>query len=185
MDQVTAVSVFHPRGGAPFEEWARGLAACAEDAEGCVSTRVAVVGGQFEPAVAVTFTGGEQLDRWLDGAARADVLRAGRDRGWWPSAPVLILAADTPPPPGVGAFRHQVAAGRRGEFLSAQSALTDAAARFSGYEGTSVFVDDAGGESLSVLRFRTDRQLAAWTSSPQRVADLPELRSSLARSSCR
>lgn len=83
------------------------------------------------------------------------------------------------PPPGVAAFRHRVAADRRDEFLTAQRALTAAAAGFGGYEGTSLFLDDAGGESLSVLRFRTDRQLVAWTSSPQRVADLPGLRSSL------
>ncbi|MEV3903274.1 antibiotic biosynthesis monooxygenase [Mycobacterium sp. NPDC050551] len=181
MDQVTAVSVFHPDGGAPFGEWARSLTACAADADGCVSTRIAVEGGQFEPAVAVTFADEAQLDRWLDSAARAEVLQAGREQGWWPSAPVLVLAADSPPPPGVAAFRHRLAAGRRAEFLTAQGLLTDAAARFSGYEGTSLFLDDAGGESLSVLRFRTDRQLAAWTSSPQRVADLPDLRSSLSR----
>lgn len=133
--------------------------------------------GSFEPAVAVTFTGTDPLDVWLDGADREEVLRAGRAVGWHPATPALLLAVDEPPPTGIAAYRHELVAGKSTEFLESQRGLTAAAGAFSGYEGTVLFVD--GADALSVLRFRTDRQLAGWTSSRQREAALPSLRSSL------
>ncbi len=84
-----------------------------------------------------------------------------------------------PPPPGVGAFRHDIVSGKVGAFIDAQRDLTGAAREFSGYEGTSLFVDEDRETALSVLRFRTDRQLSAWVSSRERGAALSGLRSSL------
>jgi uncharacterized protein len=179
IDEVTAVSVFNPGGDGLFAEWASTLAASAKSARGCVGTRVALAESPFEPALAVTFSGAAQLDEWLDSAERAEVLRVGAVLGWHPAAPAFLLAPDEPPPPGVGAFRHQIVAGRSAEFQLSQHSLTTAASGFSGYEGTSLFVEDASGEALSVLRFRTDRQLSGWISSRQRETTLPTLRSSL------
>lgn len=176
IDEVTAVLVFHPGGDGPFAEWAGALVASATAAPGCARTRVSLDEDSFDPAVAVTFTGTTQLDEWLDRAAQVE-LRAGRTAGWHPAAPALLLATDEPPPAGIAAFRHELVEGRSADFLDSQRGLTAAASAFSGYEGTVLFVD--GGEALSVLRFRTDRQLAAWTSSRQREAALPSLRSSL------
>lgn len=166
--EVTAVLVFHPGGNGEFSEWANTLTA---KAVGCVRARVSVAEGSLEPAVAVTFTGATELDAWLD---RADALGNG---GWLPAAPAILLAPDAPPPAGIAAFRHQLVAGRNAEFLQSQRELATAASGFSGYEGTVLFVDE--GESLSVLRFRTDRHLTAWMSSRQREDALPGLRSSL------
>ncbi|WP_235571573.1 antibiotic biosynthesis monooxygenase [Mycobacterium sp. Root265] len=166
--EVTAVLVFHPGGDGTFSEWANALTATAP---GCIRARVSVVDGCFEPAVAVTFTGTTEVDAWLDDA---DVLRTA---GWLPAAPAIQLATDEPPPAGIAAFRHQLVEGKAGEFLDSQRGLAAAARGFSGYEGTVLFVD--GGEALSVLRFRTDRQLAGWMSSGQRESALPGLRSSL------
>lgn len=173
IDEVTAVLVFHPGGDGPFREWASAVVASAGAAPGCVQVRVSVDESSFEPALAVTFSSATQLDSWLDST---EVLRGGE---WLLAAPAITLAADEPPPPGVGAFRHRIVSGKHAEFLVSQRGLTAAAHGFSGYEGTSLFPADLAGESLSVLRFRTDRQLAAWISSRQREDALPELRSSL------
>jgi uncharacterized protein len=178
IDEVTAILVFHPGGDGPFPEWASTVAGSATAAPGCAGMRVSVDEDCFDPSIAVTFTGAVQLDAWLDSTEKVEVLRAGRAMGWHPSAPAIVLTSDGPPP-GVGAFRHQLVAGRYAEFLVSQRSLTAAAHGFSGYEGTSLFPADQAGESLSVLRFRTDRQLAAWISSRQREDALPELRSSL------
>lgn len=174
--QVTAVSIFHAGEGS-FTEWAGWLTASAAGTPGCLSTRISDASPDLQPAVAVTFADEDALDRWLDGPARAEVLSSGRSAGWWPAAPVLVLT-DGATPPGVAAFRHRVTGDRIDEFRTAQRELTAAAAAFAGYEGTSLFVDD---DALSVLRFRSDRHLAAWLSSAERDASLPELRSSLDR----
>lgn len=166
--EVTAVLVFHPGGDGEFSKWANTLTA---NASGCIRARASVVEGCFEPAIAVTFTGATELDAWLD---HADVLRVG---AWLPAAPAILLVPDEPPPAGIAAFRHELVAGKASEFLDSQRGLAAAAQGFSGYEGTVLFVD--GGEALSLLRFRTDRQLAGWMSSGQREAALPGLRSSL------
>lgn len=169
--------MFHPGGDGPFAEWVGTLVASATAAPGCAGTRVSVEENSFDPAVAVTFTGTTHLDEWLDSADQAAILRDGRTAGWLLAAPALLLATDQSPPAGIAAFRHQLVAGKCTDFRDSQRGLTAAAGAFSGYEGTVLFVNEE--EALSVLRFRTDRQLAAWTSSPQRGAALPSLRSSL------
>ncbi|WP_232718111.1 antibiotic biosynthesis monooxygenase [Gordonia metallireducens] len=177
---VVTLSVFHPASQAGFADWAASLAESAADTEGCLGTDISTVtDGIFEPAVAATFVDPEACDRWIDSTRRAEILRRGRDLGWLPSAPTLELVDGEAPPPGVGAFRHEILPGKADEFLRAQRELTGAASEFSGYEGTSLFIDDAAGSALSVLRFRTDRQLSAWVSSRERGDALDILRSSL------
>lgn len=75
----------------------------------------------------------------------------------------------------------RVDVGKEAEFLAAHTALTDAARRFSGYEGTSVFPPGPTGEWRSLIRFRTEPQLSDWLQSPERAAVLPPVRSSLVR----
>ena len=175
---MTAILVFHLGGDGPFAEWAPTLVASAMAAPGCTAARISVDDDSFEPAVAATFTGAAELDAWLDSSDRAEVLRVGGTVGWLTAAPPLLLVSDEHPPAGVAAFRHELVAARSAEFLGSQRELTAAASGFSGYEGTALFVQGEE-EALSVLRFRTDRQLAAWTSSRQREDALPSLRSSL------
>ncbi|MCK8615728.1 antibiotic biosynthesis monooxygenase [Gordonia sp. C13] len=177
---VVTLSVFHPASQAGFADWAASLAGSAADTEGCLGTDISTVtDGHFEPAVAATFADPEACDRWLDSTQRAEILRRGSDLGFLPSAPTLVLVDGEAPPTGVGAFRHDILPGRSDEFLRAQRELTDAASEFSGYEGTALFIDDATGSALSVLRFRTARQLSAWVSSRERGEALDILRSSL------
>ncbi|MCR5977341.1 antibiotic biosynthesis monooxygenase [Gordonia jinghuaiqii] len=174
------MSVFHPLPDEDFADWAATLAASATDSQGCLGAEISTVArGHFEPAVSASFADEDSLDRWLDGPTRAQALRAGRDRGWWPSAPVLEVADGSSPPPGIGAFRHDIVPGKVNEFIGAQRELTAAAGTFSGYEGTALFVDEEDETSLSVLRFRTDRQLSAWVSSRERSEALAGLRSNL------
>ncbi|TQK30260.1 antibiotic biosynthesis monooxygenase [Arthrobacter sp. SLBN-53] len=188
IEETTAILVFHPGGDGPFERWADTVLASASDAPGHIAAWVSVAEEPFEPAVAMSFSTCAAVDDWLDSAQCAEVMRAGAALGWRSAAPALLLDGTGAPPPGVSAFRHQLRAGRVGEFLESQTLLTAAASGFSGYEGTSLFVQggfvqgefvQGAEEALSVLRFRTDRQLAAWTSSRQRENALPVLRSSL------
>ncbi len=178
IEETTAILVFHHGGDGSFAEWADTVVASASAAAGHVAAWVSMVDGPFEPALAVSFGTSAAADDWLDSAERAEVMHAGAALGWRSAAPALLLDGTGAPPPGISAFRHQLRAGRVGEFLESQTDLTAAASGFSGYEGTSLFVQGEE-EALSVLRFRTDRQLAAWTSSRQRENALPSLRSSL------
>lgn len=172
--EVVAILVFHPGGDGPFPELTSAVAASAAAAPGYLETQASVLEAPFEPALAVSFGNATQLDEWLDSAKLAGALRTG---GWQPAAPAVVLATDETSPAGVGAFRHQLVDGSSGQFLDSQRELTSAATAFSGYEGTSLFME--GQCALSVLRFRADRHLAAWTSSRRREDALPGLRSSL------
>lgn len=179
---ATAVIVFHP---SPYPSDGRDrLAECvdaivesARGAGGFVAASASLA--DFDPAVAVSFNDAGSLERWLDSAGHADALRYGQDLGIWRAATPVVLADDAPPP-GVAAFRHDVAEGREGEFLATQRRLSTAVADAPGYEGTALFPPDDAGGWLSVVRFRTDRRLADWLSSARRTEALPELRNSLA-----
>ncbi|WP_338857765.1 antibiotic biosynthesis monooxygenase [Gordonia hongkongensis] len=174
------MSVFHAGDTGDFAEWAATLAASATDSDGCLGVAIsAVTDGHFDPAVATTFVDEDALDRWLDSSGHRVALDAGRARGWLPATPVLELVDGRSPPPGVGAFRHDIVTGAVSEFIAAQHVLTNSASEFGGYEGTALFVDAQQETSLSVLRFRTDRQLASWVSSSRRSEALAGLRSSL------
>ncbi len=72
-----------------------------------------------------------------------------------------------------------MAAGKEAEFVRIQDRLALASSQFPGYEGTVLLPPDGGDEWVSMLRFRTPEQLAAWLRSSERDEALPGLRSSL------
>lgn len=176
------VTFFHrPPDQAEFDVWADELAAAARTAPGFVDSVVSVhADPRLELAVSATFGTEAQLHAWLDGAARAAVLRDGRARGLHRASSDLVVVEGEFTPPGVAVFRHPVSAGREADFIAAQGDLTTASARFSGYEGTVVFPaagpDD---EWMTLIRFRTEKLLSGWLSSRQRMEALPTLRSAL------
>ncbi|AFM15240.1 hypothetical protein Mycch_0420 [Mycolicibacterium chubuense NBB4] len=180
-EHVHAITAFHSAGGvAEFRDWAEELLASAQAAPGHTSGRIAVDGDPvLDRAVAVTFSHEEQLHRWLDGLDREEVLRRGQQRGFWRSSGDVLLADDGPMTLGVGAFRHAVTVGGEEEFLRMQVRLARAAAGQPGYEGTIVLPADPRGESLSLVRFRTERQLEAWMRSAARTEALSGLRATL------
>ena len=179
---ATAVTVFHPSPDAEHDGWLAELLDSARTAEGFVSGQVALAGSGLEPAVSVVFSAEALLHAWLDGPDRALALAGGREHGFWPCAADIVTVDGSPPPAGVAGFRHLVAADRGAEFLAAQIRLVAAArAGFTGFLGAALFPAGPGGEQLSIVRFRTERQLAEWLDSDQRRAALPELRSSLTR----
>ncbi|WP_193044633.1 antibiotic biosynthesis monooxygenase [Mycolicibacterium baixiangningiae] len=176
---ATAVTVFHPAATrARFAEYVDAFADSARGHAGFLAASASLA--DFDLAVAVTFTDGESLERWLDSPRHAEVLRRGEALGFWRATTPVVLSDEAPPPRGVAAFRHDVAEGREAEFVSAQRRLGTAVAQAPGYEGTALFPADDAGDWLSVVRFRTDRRLADWLSSVRRTEALPELRSSLA-----
>lgn len=178
---VTAVTVFHDAGDATaFDEWARELLASAAAAPGSSSGQVAVHDGTpLDRAVAVTFSDESRLHAWLDSPQRADVLTAGQRRGFWRSSVDLVFSDDGPASPGIGLFRHAVSSGREAEFRDRQVQLADVATALPGYEGTILLAGAEDAPWVSIVRFRTGRQLASWMRSPERAAVLQGLRSTL------
>ncbi|MGY4710908.1 antibiotic biosynthesis monooxygenase [Mycolicibacterium sp. CBM1] len=179
MSAVTVVTIFHPTAdAADFAAWADEMQATAT---GATEARVSILGEpNLDWGVAVSFASEPALDAWLDSAARQQLLDAGKRRGILSATGDLVITEDAVPP-GAGVFRHVVVPGREAEFAAANAALAEASARFSGFEGCCTFAPADSGESFSVLRFRTERQLDNWLSSPERLAALGPLRSSLTR----
>jgi uncharacterized protein len=179
---VTGVMIFHPPASAgAFDAWLAELRACAHAAPGFRGCATSVRGAHLDRAVAVHFDGEQSLHAWLDGAALRGVLDDGRARGHWLSSGVLVLGDGVSTHPGISAFRHGVASGKEDEFLAIQERLATASSAFAGYEGTVVLAPESGNEWLSVLRFRTAKQLGAWLDSAERDHALPGLRSSLSK----
>ncbi len=182
MNPPTAITVFHPVPDPQgFDDWLAQLRASARAADGCVSTAASVHDDpHLDWALAVTFSTEELLHQWLDSAERLTVLKTGESQGYWCRSTDLVLA-DGPPPAGVSAFRHSVAAGRAADFMATQVQLSAASAGFPGCEGTALFPPGTGAEWLSLVRFRTAGQLSRWLQSRERTAALGELRSSLTK----
>jgi uncharacterized protein len=156
--------------------------ASARQSAGHVSARQSVPdSAQLDWAVQVSFDDADLLDAWLDGPQRAAVLSDGQANGWWQRCTDLILVAGEPPPGDAGIFLHSVAPGKEAEFVAAQRDLTRTSSGFAGYEGTAVFPADSTGQWMSLLRFRTPSQLAAWIGSQERHEALPRLRGELTR----
>ncbi|SCX22450.1 antibiotic biosynthesis monooxygenase [Mycolicibacterium fluoranthenivorans] len=176
-----AVTIFHrPVDRPAFDTWAGELLAAARTAPGFIDAVVSVYDDpRLEPAISATFAGESQLHAWLDGAQRAELLRAGRSCGVHQASSDLVVVEGQLTPPGIAVFRHRVSAGRETDFITAQSDLTEASSRFSGYEGTVVFPAGAGEQWMTLIRFRTERLLSGWLKSPQRLDALPSLRSAL------
>lgn len=180
---ATAVTVLvRPVDPAGLDAWLADLAASARSADGFVESTTSVHPDErLDLAIAVTFRDESLLNGWLDGPARAGVLRAGAERGYHRAAADLVLVDGEPTPPGVAVFRHAVTAGRVDEFIGAQCGLTASSAQFAGYEGTVVLPPGGSGEWTSLIRFRTERLLAGWLKSTERQDALSPLRSTLDR----
>lgn len=183
MDRAIVVMVFHRVPDvAGFAEWASRLRRVALDADGCLTMLHSVHDDTiFDFAVSAIFSEEVLLHRWLDSAALAAVLREGEALGFLRSTQDLVLVPDRELPSGVAAFRLSVTPGMRPSFMAAQRRMTATGSDFTGFQGAALFAPEATDEWLTVMRFRTDRQLADWLSSPQRVEALPDLRSLLTR----
>lgn len=179
---ATAVTIFHPAADAAgFDSWLSGLRGSARSAEGFISSSSSIRDDDLDWAMSVTFSNAALLNRWLDGSERRTFLKAGQSQGFWCRTTDLILGEGIGDPPGVSAFRHDVAAGREADFRAVQDRLARVSSEFPGYEGTVLLPPDEGNGWLSMLRFRTPEQLSAWLRSPQRDQALPGLRSSLTK----
>lgn len=180
MSAATVVTIFHPTSDSPgFRQWAGELQATAS---GATDFRVSVLAqDHLDWGVAATFGDEQALHDWLDSSASRALLDLGEERGIFCATADLVIVEGGGVPTGVGLFRHAVSVGREDEFIAAQAQLANASSRFGGFEGCCIFAPGAGGESFSVLRFRTDRQLTTWLSSPERNEALRPLRSSLTR----
>ncbi|MHA7651006.1 antibiotic biosynthesis monooxygenase [Mycobacterium sp. ML4] len=180
---ATAITFFHPPGDTErFGGWIDGYLAVARRTPGYLAARRSVSGGgRLDWAVEVSFEGPELLDAWLDSAQRRTLLADGAAHGFGRSATDLVLVFDELPPPNAGIFLHSVAPGKEAEFIGAQRDLTMTSSAFAGYEGTALFPADPTGQWMSVLRFRTPGQLAAWIDSRERRQALPRLRDRLTR----
>ncbi len=180
MSSATVVTIFHPTNdSSAFVDWVDDLRASAPNT---TDLQVSVVGEpHLDWGVAARFADEQALHQWLDSPARQRALDDGRQRGILRATADLVISDDDGVPHGVGVFRHTVVPGREAEFVTAEAQLAEASSRFSGFEGCCTFAPAAGGDSLSVLRFRTERQLATWLGSPERVEALGALRRSLSR----
>nr|WP_296776788.1 antibiotic biosynthesis monooxygenase [Rhodococcus sp. (in: high G+C Gram-positive bacteria)] len=187
---ATAVSIFHREdAGETFASWAAELHAAAENAPGFDSALISAPdANSFEWAAAVSFDTEEHLHAWLDSAERTALLRSGDRLGHHRISTDVIVVEGSAPSTGVGIITHDVANGRQDEFLASQQELVELSSSFSGFEGavllgpgrpTDEVLGDTASKWMSVLRFRTDRQLSAWMQSDVRSAALPELRKQL------
>jgi antibiotic biosynthesis monooxygenase (ABM) superfamily enzyme len=135
---------------------------------------------EFDWAISSTFDSAEDLNRWLDSAARSTTLIDGAGRGFQRQCADLILPDAAALPTGTSVFEHQVGPGLEEAFVQTQARLVALSRSCSGFEGAAlVRPDDDSAEWLSILRFRTDEQLAGWLNSAERRAALPELRAQL------
>lgn len=182
--QATGVSIFHPTADrGDLAAWSAALVRSAAAAPGFVGSRDSVDDSEvLDPATAVIFANETQLHQWLDGADRARLLADGGRRGMLRRSPDLVLTDGTDLPTGVVVFRHTVADGREQDFRQTEADLFQLSRTFPGYEGATLLRPARpGGQWLSILRFRTDRQLQAWMASDERRRALPELRAHLTK----
>jgi uncharacterized protein len=178
-----AVTIFHP-GADPefFDAWGADVQSAAAAARGFAA--FAVSNHRDAPldwAIAVTFEMEDSLHEWLDGARWKALVGRGAERGLLRLSSDLVIIDGAVLPSGVGIVSSSVSEGMEADFIAAHERLTKAASEFSGYEGTVVFPPGASGEWRSLIRFRTEPQLAAWLRSPKRAEVLPPVRSSLTR----
>jgi uncharacterized protein len=182
--QVTAVSCFRPTGDrAGFRSWAERVLDSAAAAPGHRSGRIGMVeAAELDWAIVTTFDDEEQLNRWLDGDARRTLLADGRALGLERVTTDVVVGPELPPGTGVGLFWHAVKAGREDDFVVTQNRLMSLSATFPGFEGATLIAPGGGAQEwMSVLRFRTDRQLRSWMDSGERAEALSTLRSQLTK----
>ncbi|MFE4502863.1 antibiotic biosynthesis monooxygenase [Rhodococcus sp. NPDC056743] len=181
---ATVVTAFHrPENGdgEPFAGWTAQAVSAAKVARGYLGSAVSDGPGLSDYGVSHTFSNIEELHGWLDSPAHSRVEAQGVECGVRAKSSDLVLVEDAAPPPGIGVYDHTVVAGRQDEFLRTQHLLIAESSRFSGYESALLLCSTADATRWqSVLRFRTEPQLAAWMKSEQRAAVLPALREELA-----
>ncbi|WP_072805602.1 hypothetical protein [Rhodococcoides yunnanense] len=187
---ATAVSIFRREGaGEGFTAWIERLHAAAATAPGFDSALVSTPDTNgFDWAAAVSFDSEDHLHSWLDSPQRAAVLHDGDAKGHTRISTDLLVVHGSAPSTGVGIIAHDVVDGRQDEFRKSQEELVALSSGFSGFEGAVLLgpgksadpvLDGTASQWMSVLRFRTDRQLSAWMQSGTRAAALPELRKQL------
>jgi uncharacterized protein len=179
-----AVTVFHPATDAEgFHAWLHQLVDSASAAEGFVAAAPSVHDdARLDWAIGVSFGNDRALTAWLDSPGRAAILTDGQSRGFWRKTSDLVLGdSGRRPPTGIGVFGHVVATGMENAFVAAQEQIANASIPFPGSEGTVVFSPELTGEWMSVVRFRTERQLGTWMRSTARAAALPDVRSNLTK----
>jgi uncharacterized protein len=176
-----AVTIFHPNADPEvFDSWVGEVRSAAEATPGSVAFAASIRrDAPLDWAIAVTFESEHLLHEWLDGATWKTLVREGAERGLLRLASDLVIIDGAVLPNGAGIVSSSVSDGLEAEFHAAHGRLTKVASEFSGYEGTAVFPPGASGEWRSLIRFRTEPQLAAWLRSPQRNEVLPPVRSSL------
>ena len=181
---ATVVTAFHrPENGdgEVFAGWTAQAVSAAKAARGYLGSAVSDGFGLSDYGVSHTFSSVEELHGWLDSPAHSRVEAQGIECGVRAKSSDLVLVEDAAPPPGIGVYDHTVVAGRQDEFLRTQHLLIAESSRFSGYESALLLCSTADATRWqSVLRFRTEPQLAAWMHSEQRAAVLPALREELA-----
>lgn len=183
-DTSIAVTVFHPPEDVDgFRGWLDQLIESACRASGFVAAAPSVHDdARLDWAIGVSFATDAELTAWLDGADRAALLSHGQAKGYWRKTSDLVIGGGgRRPPTGIGVFGHVVATGKENAFVEAQERIADASVAFPGSEGTMVFAPDLTGEWISVVRFRTSRQLGTWMRSTARADALPDVRSSLTK----
>lgn len=178
-----AVTILHrPDHGSALDGWLATVRAGCDAIDGFVDCVVSLdTDERLQLAVAVSFVDEDRLGEWLDGPSWASLVDAGAAGGIRRASSDLVIVEGESTPPGVGVFRHSVTAGRDDDFTAAQGALAETGSAFAGYEGTVVLPTKVSGEWLSLIRFRTEKLLAAWLGSGQRERALSPLRSTLAK----
>lgn len=179
---ATAVACFaHEGGRTDFEAWSVRVHRAASAAPGYLSGRVGIVDApEFDWSISYTFDTEENLHRWLDGEARRELLAEGRALGFHSVSPDVVVVDGQPPGTGIAAFTHAVMAGKEAEFIATERTIVALSASFPGFEGATVVAPANGSDRwLSMLRFRTDRQLLSWMNSDERQRALPALRAQL------
>lgn len=182
-DNAVAVTVFHAaEDAAGFDAWLPELIESAKEARGFVAASPSVRDDEhLDWAIGVSFSNSQSLAEWLDSAGRRKVLEDGQTRGFWRKASDLVMGDGRPPPGNIGVFGHEVVPGKESDFLAAQEKITSASAPFPGAEGTVVFPPALTGQWMSMVRFRTGRDLGIWMRSTARADALPDVRASLTR----
>lgn len=177
---ATAITGYH-RTSSGFRAWVERAAETAGRFNGYLSCGISDQPEPVSHGMSVTFDSADDLHRWLESGDRRDLERAAAATGILAQTSDLVLVDGVLPPPGIGVYDHVVVVGKENEFLRTQRHLIDLSSRFSGYESVMLLrsVTDST-QWKSVLRFRTEQQLAEWMASPERAAALPKLRAELA-----
>ena len=177
---ATGVVLLYPAGNGQLQVWMDRMADAAGAMPGFKALRLAVTDGGLQPAVAATFDTAEHLHAWLDSEASSapnaeGVLRKSSD---------LLIIEGHRLPPGTAVFGHDVIGGQAADFIAAQRQIAMSTAQYPGYTGTVLLppAPDAGIDHwTSILCFRTDDQLAAWSGSDERARRLKQMRTHLTR----